>query len=522
MVSLRTSALVALLIAAVSLPVSALQFSVQSVNCSQLSWSVGLSQTEWSVSSYIELFFVSQQGGQNYSLLYSALPGGEFGSPGTYDKVANFGDSRLSGQYRIGVGLTDMNGNILTTTTSASSSTVQVSAIDPRTFTFGDCTRNAQGSTSTAKALASTIASRASTMTSASTPRSWPASVLSASRTSLAATSTSVSAAPVSSLPSGSASASSSGLATSHSVNKGAIAGGVIGAIILILILLALLRWSSSRRTTRRLSHASQRMSALRPLTLSEKLGGSPRAARCADSLRHKTVEAYVASDTLDAAALSRLSESSQLRSQAYTPYSPSHDGMSMNNVMTVFPSAHSEQEIRVVNEPFSLNVGQRVASPYGATSVDPRLALCRTTSIPLQTQLTDRIPVYPSHSNTQHHQGQQPRPKSTPIHAHLAPINTTALTSGTGATSHSRLTRPSAAACNFKIPRVSVPTYLASNDIEAAAAGDAFSESTSRPISTSSSFPTLSAGGTTRVSLNADPFVDAAEEQHSNSRPLL
>ncbi|CDS02194.1 hypothetical protein, partial [Sporisorium scitamineum] len=124
----------------------ALDFTIQSVNCTQLSWTLTLSPPEWSVASYVELFFISTQNARNYSLLYSAsASSGGLPSPATYDMVTRFGDTRLSEGYRIGVGLADTNGNVLTTSTSSSSGGVQVTAIDGRIWTFGNCVAGAAG-----------------------------------------------------------------------------------------------------------------------------------------------------------------------------------------------------------------------------------------------------------------------------------------------------------------------------------------------------------------------------------------
>ncbi|KAJ9477113.1 hypothetical protein PHBOTO_000791 [Pseudozyma hubeiensis] len=534
MASLRLGTLVALLIAAVSLPVSALEFSIQSVNCTQLDWSITLSQTEWSISSYVELFFVSQQGGQNYSLLYSALGNGDFPSPGSYDKVTNFGSTRPSGEYLIGVGLADMNGNILTTTTSSSGSSVQVTAIDPSTYTFGDCTGNAFGNTVVATSSASTspsvaAAASSSATTTMSLTSSAPTSTMLSSVSPTAPASSASTAVPVPSAAAPSSSSASAPVSTSalpetRSANKAAIAGGVVGGILLLLIVLALARWCSSRRRTKRLSRASQRMPALRPLTLSEKMATYPSRARSPKSPRQNSQGAYASKDTLEFAALgtlseSRLSESTRRRSEAYTPYSTSHaDELSIRNMVASYLPAEPEQEIKVLKVPFSLEAVHQHPTVNASSSSAGQYQPPDRNSSQIRAHSNDVIPAYPNDGASR----SCSRSRSDPLVIDLPPINTSPLTSPTNGAFQNLSRRISPVTPTFKIPRVSVPTFAAERDIEAAAAGEAgMGEDMSRQPSWNSSVRRLSAGGATFASADDNPFVDAAETQEAHGRRL-
>ena len=521
--SLRLSALAVLLISMFTLPALALDFAVDLVNCTQLDWTATLSQTEWSVASYVELFFVSPQGARNYSLLYSALNGGAFPISGTYNKVTYFGDTVLSGTYRIGIGLADMNGNILTTTTSSSQASVQVTSIDPRSFTFGDCIGSssaggvAPATTSTSTSLATSSTTASTVLTSAtSAPTVSTQSIVSSSTVPAPATSTSATAASVGSL----SSASASSLPTNHSVNKGAIAGGVIGGLVLLLFAFALVRWCSSRRRTRRLSLAAHRMSAMRSPSLSEKQAGSPAyGAASPDGSGHKTANVYGSSDTYEVAELGRLSVGSRRRSEGYARRSVSHgDDLSLANALAEGPL--DEQEVTVVRVPFHLTPGEQVAPQHDSMAIDPNsfsssatpyLELSRTSSNPMRSLSTDNfVPTYPgdaSHS----------RSKSTPLVLDLPSTVVTPQISPTGSTFQNRTLRTSHSNSNFKIPRVSVPAYLADNDAQGADA--ALGEQISRQMSRSSSMRRMSTGGATFVSLDEDPFVDAAQEPLPSGR---
>ncbi|SPO20612.1 uncharacterized protein UTRI_00088 [Ustilago trichophora] len=526
---LRLSTLATLLISLFTLQAQALDFSVGLVNCTELAWTATLSQTEWSVAPYVELFFVSTQGALNYSLLYSALNGGAFPTPGSYSKVTYFGDTVLNGTYRIGIGLADMNGNILTTTTS-SQGTVQVTDVDPRSFTFDNCAGGTSSISGTAAAIPSTASSSLATTTSASsaltTATSAPTlsskSTVSSSTVPAAASTTSGAVSPVSSL----SSASTSTLPTTHSVNKSAIAGGVVGGFVLLLVAFALIRWCSSRRRTRRLSLAAHRMSALRSPSLSEKQVASPKAdgAASPESLQRKTARVFASGDTYEVAALGRLSVGSRRRSEGYTPRSVSHgaDDVSMINALAEGPS--DEQEIQVVRVPFHLTPAQQVATTHDPVALEsttthhsaatPYLPLTRTTSTPQQPRSfsTDNfVPPYPQpYASEPSHS----RSKSQPLVLDLPTTTITPQLSPTGSTFHGKTIRPSHSNSNFKIPRVSVPAYLAGGESIEGEPG--LGESISRQMSRSSSMRRMSTGGATFVSVDEDPFVDMPQE-HSN-----
>lgn len=507
----RAGSLAALVISTFSLQAHALGFSVDALNCTELDWSASLTQTEWSVASYINLFFVSTEGARNYSLLYSALNGGDFSTPGNYRKVTPFGDTALSGTYRIGIGLADINGNILTTL-STSSGIVQVTAIDSRTFTFTDCGRNG-----TAPASASTTSASISP-TAASTSASFATTAASATSqsTQAVASSTSVAAAPVSSL----APATTTATTPVHHVNKGAIAGGVIGGLVLLLIGVALMRWCASRRRTRRLSMAAHRMSALRSPSLSEKAAGSPKddGSVSPHSQRRMTARVYPSGDTLDVAALGRLSSSSRRRSAS------NGDDLSLSNILAQgpphVPETEAEPEIRVIKVPFNLTPGQQMAPAHESIALDaspfadsdtPYLPLSRTKSVPVHPHALN--PFYSAHpakasAEAVEESSLHARSKSTPVVDPLA--NSTTPTTSPTASSFPNRTLRGAHSQNFKIPRVSVPAYLAGIE---SGADDLGAESMSRQISCDSGMRRFSTGAATFVSVDEDPFVDAAQE---------
>lgn len=327
----RLSTLSALLLSLLAIPsTNTLDFSVSNINCTELDWTATLTQTEWSVASYFELFFISTQGSQNYTLLYSALNGGAFPTLGAYSKTTLFGDTALSGGYRIGIGLTDVNGNILTTTNTGMG-TVQVTAIDDRSFTFGDCSRSTSagvgvaGQSSTVSSAAGSTSSVASaTPSSASSAAATTFSTRTVASSTVAvssSTSTSATAAPISTI-STSTTTTSQPSSTAHSgVNKGAIAGAVVGTLLLVLLSIFFLRWCTSRRRTRRLSQAVHRMASLRPLSLCEKQVSSPKLNGSeSPQSRHRVARVHAAGDTLEIAALARLSVASRRRSEGATP----------------------------------------------------------------------------------------------------------------------------------------------------------------------------------------------------------
>ncbi|SPC65065.1 uncharacterized protein UHOD_00106 [Ustilago sp. UG-2017b] len=191
---IRLSTLSALLLSNLTIPTNALDFSVSNINCSQLDWTATLTQTEWSVASYIELFFISTQGARNYTLLCLVSNTGEFPTPGAYSKTTLFGDTALTGGYRVGIGLTDTNGNILTTTASSNESPVQVTSIDDRSFTFGDCARSASAGVGVGSA-ASTAAS--TTVAPSATPSILSTRIVASSTVTTSSTSASATAAPI-------------------------------------------------------------------------------------------------------------------------------------------------------------------------------------------------------------------------------------------------------------------------------------------------------------------------------------
>ena len=476
------TALAALLFCCFFLQASALSFSVDFVNCTRLDWNVTLTQTDWSVASYVELFFVSTQGARGYSLLYSALNGGTFPTPGTYEKTTTFGQTVLSGTYRIGIGLTDMNGNILTTTATSGGSggLVQVTALDPRNFTFGDCMAGMgtiAGSLSAAPVTTSSVASAASaTATSA---------VSSTFSSVLPAPTSSSSAAPVaSSLPASATSA----VPSSHSgIHKGAIAGAVVGSLVALLIAFAFIRWCTSRRRTRRLSLAAARnMSTMNSPSSFEKQDGSVSAQH------GRICEAPRVS--FDAAVLGRLSEGSRRRpSESHTPYTA-----------TSSVGQSDEREIQGVQNPSPLSLAPE---PH-TISVSPYLDLTRTLSNPLPPLSLSvdnlALPIYPTDA---------PRSRSQQTHTHSRSTGIPRQISPTTPTFDLKSVRPSRSHSNFKIPRVSVPAYTAADS-----AGDAEMEGRGEGISRQSSRSRRgSVGGATFISMDHDPFVDAAQEQDAH-----
>lgn len=513
----KLSSLAVLLIAVLSLQVHALDFAVDSVNCTQLDWTATLTQSEWSVASYVELFFVSTQGARNYSLLYSAMSTGDFPTPGTFNKVTNFGSTELYGGYRIGIGLADVNGNILTTT-NTNQGIVQVTAVDPRTLTFGDCSASTGAAATTSSSVAST--SVASSMFASASPSSAISAPTVSSRpvgsstVPAAAASTSASAAPVGSLSSTSASA----ITSSHHANKGAIAGGVIGGLLLLLVAFALARWYSSRHRTRKVSSTVHRMASIRSITPSEKQGGSPKTdgSEAPDSVHRKTAQSFASGDTLEAAALGRLSTSSQRRSEGHTPLTVAlGERLSLSEVLRDGPAEQGEQEIRVVHVPFQLAPGQQVAPAQESTAFspsEPYLPLTRTTSNPLSSPSSeyfhpaassiadDHIPAYPGQTSL------HSRSRSTPLAIDVTSTDGTPTTSPTGSTFQNRSIN-----ATYKIPRVTVPAYLG-QELEGPSLelGEPFS----RQISRSSSMRRASTGAATVISVDEDPFVDAAQEQ--------
>ncbi|CBQ67442.1 conserved hypothetical protein [Sporisorium reilianum SRZ2] len=440
----------------------ALNFSVASINCTQLDWSVTLSQPEWSVASFVELSFISTQGARNYSLLYSSTYGGEFPAPGTYSISTGFGDTRLSGGYRIGVALADGNRNVLTTSTSSSSGGVQVTAIDARVFTFGNCVAGGAGAVSagvSGAAASTSSASAAPSSTSAAQAVSSSSAPLSSATSASAASS---SAAAATSAPTNPTSPSSSTAtipsAPTSSINKGAIAGGVVGGVVVLLIALALLRWCTSCRRTRRLSQAANRMSGLRPLTLTEKLSAD-------GFVTPAKTRASASRDTFEVVNAGWWSESSRRKSFGWTPRKGSRgDGVSI--VYGV--------ETEVERDPFSS------ADGYASRGIGARS--------------TEHVPTYPGVG------AQLERTRSAPLVIELPHISVTPLASPTGSAFRSVLTSPSTS--TFRIPRVSVPSYQG----EDAAAADAVSVHMSR----SSSMRRIS----TDVGTFEGPFYDAAQEQ--------
>ncbi len=504
--STRTGMLTALLAATFTLPstVSALDFSVNSLNCSALNWSISLTQTEWSVASYVELFFVSPSGAnRNYSLLYSALNGGAFPTPGTYSETTTFGNTILSGGYRIGVGLADMNGNLLTMTTGSSTSTgpVQVTSVDPRTFTFTDCGAGSGNgvpgmlSSSSSSVLPTSTSMTLSAATSAPTFSSQAvAASTSTAPTSVALTSTSAAAAPFGSLTSSSTSAIPQ---HHHGVNKGAIAGGVIGGIFLLLFAFALIRWCSSRRRTRRLSLAAHRMSSVRSESPNEK-HSTTVSSRSMDTQR----KIYQSSDTLDAAPLGRLSVGSRRRSEGHTP---SRDDLSLSNVLAAFPidqqAQAQQQDVTVVNVPFNLEMPvhpHELAELAAAAPYLPAFALSND-------DFHDAAAAY-----TGRNVSQVSLSKTTPLVLDLDREKSEQATPVTSPTTPTFLRTPRSphSTSSFKIPRVTVPAYGAG-----ASTGEA-GEPLSRQVSRSSGgHRRFSTGGETFVSVDEDPFVDAAQE---------
>ncbi|TKY90081.1 hypothetical protein EX895_000079 [Sporisorium graminicola] len=483
---LRLSTLAVLLLtAASSIPTAnALSFSVESVNCTSLDWTITLSSTEWSVASYVELFFVSTQGARNYSLLYSASPVGVFPSPATYSKVTMFGATRLSGGYRIGIGLADVNGNLMTTTSSSSSGGVQVTAIDARTFTFGNCVSNSpSGAVAGATASSAATSARTSQAAAISSSSAVATQAGTASAAPLASA-TSASSSTAASAASGTLSpASASATRTTAAINKGAIAGGVVGGLLLLLIALALLRWCTSRRRTRRLSMAAaQRMSGLRPLELSEKLSASSPAAA------HRTATARSfnmseSGDPFEAVAEGRLSGTSGRKSVGWTTRSGSR--------MSVVYGLDREQEGRAEHD---ATFSHAAAGPYFGRSVGA--------------QSSEHIPAYPT---AQQHQ----RSKSAPLVLELPQISATPLTSPMEGPFRSITRTPSTS--TFRIPRVTVPAYHTQDDGDAAAAAAAAAaagEAYTVQLSRSSSTKRLSTGGATSVSLDEGPFFDASQDR--------
>ncbi|CCF53769.1 conserved uncharacterized protein (fragment), partial [Ustilago hordei] len=239
---IRLSTLSALLLSNLTIPTNALDFSVSNINCTRLDWTATLTQTEWSVASYVELFFISTQGARNYMLLYSASNTGEVPTPGAYSKTTLFGDTALTGGYRVGIGLADTNGSILTTTTSSNENPVQVTSIDDRSFTFGDCTRSASAGVGVGSA-ASTVAN--TTVAPSATPSILSTRIVVSSTVTTSSTSTSATAAPINTIYT---TANSQPIAPAHNgINKGAIAGAVMGSIVLLLLSIFSIRWCTSR-----------------------------------------------------------------------------------------------------------------------------------------------------------------------------------------------------------------------------------------------------------------------------------
>ncbi|KAI3476792.1 hypothetical protein L1887_61612 [Cichorium endivia] len=118
-------------------------------------------------------------------------------------------------------------------------------------------------------------------------------------------------------------------------------------------------------------------MSALRSPSLSEKAAGSPKddGSVSPHSQRRMTARVYPSGDTLDVAALGRLSSSSRRRSAS------NGDDLSLSNILAQgpphVPETEAEPEIRVVKVPFNLTPGQQMA-PAHESDRARRLSVCR------------------------------------------------------------------------------------------------------------------------------------------------
>lgn len=294
----------------------------------------------------------------------------------------------------------------------------------------------------------------------------------------------------------------------------------------MLLVALALIRWCPSRRRTRRLSLAAHPISALPSPSLSEKHAGSPKADGAASPESHqpKTARVYASGDTYQVAALGRLSVGSRRRSEAYTPRSVSHGGddVSMINALAQGPSG--EHEIKVVRVPFHLTPAQQVATAHDPVPLDstttyhsaatPYLPLTRTTSTPQQPRSfsTDNfVPLYPQPYPSE---PSHLRSKSQPLVLDLPTTTITPQLSPTGSTFQGKTIRPSHSNSNFKIPRVSVPAYLAGGESIQGEPG--LGESISRQMPRSSSMRRMSTGGATFVSVDEDPFVEMSQEDRN------
>ncbi|EST09696.1 hypothetical protein PSEUBRA_000070 [Kalmanozyma brasiliensis GHG001] len=506
-----------------SMQVHALDMTVQSVNCTALNWVVTLSQSEWTVASYVNLIFTTTtQPARNYSLSYTASRFGDFPQPGTYSMVTPFGNTVLSGSYRMGVALADQQGDLLPATTSFISAAVQVSDLDPRVFTFDACSSSLGAVVASSTVASSSSTSSASVATSTSSRASAATTATSTSQSSSTSTASAVpasSAAPASVAASTSSSAaaaagtlSSSSTATlpqGNSMNKGAIAGAVIGALLLLAVLFALLRWCQSRRRTRELSRSQHRLSPLRPLALSEKAAGGPTSPTDPHRFSSKF---HASGDTLDAATLGRYSVSSVRKSDAFSPRKSDAfstraasrmDNYSLNNVYIPSSDQEHETEIQVVKVPFNLFPAPPVRDTSSASPphspYSPYLSLHRTTSNP------DAIPAYPSGRPSMDTRAAKASALTLPLPLQLPSINTSPLASPT------RSMRPSPSTSTFRIPRVTVPTY---NDAE-----DHLQPPGQDSVSRANSLRRLSTSGATFVSIDEDPFVDAAQEQPASPR---
>ena len=208
---------------------------------------------------------------------------------------------------------------------------------------------------------------------------------------------------------------------------------------------------------TRRLSMAAHRMSELRSPPLSEKTSGSPKdeGSVSPHSQHRMTAKVYPSGDTLDVAALGRLSTSSRRRSGS------NGDDLSLSNSLAQGPSrdpvAEQEPEIRVVKVPFNLTPGQQMAPSHESIALEaspfadpdtPYLPLSRTRSVPVHPHAMNPFysadPAQASAEATVEDSSLHARSMSTPVVGPLA-TSTTPTTSPTASSFPNRPMRGAA-----------------------------------------------------------------------------
>ncbi|PWZ03002.1 hypothetical protein BCV70DRAFT_197240 [Testicularia cyperi] len=393
---------------------SALSFGVRSVNCSSIDWTITINATEWSVAPFINLFFISQSAGQNYSLSFSAQADGQFPGAGTFTPNTSFGNTVISGSYRIGAGLADENGKLLTT--SEAVEWVSTVALDPRIFPFTNC-----GSSSTSATSSSTTSRATSTSTSSARPSSTAAGAATGASTASASSQTAKSSAA--------ASASSS---QGSSNNAGAIAGGIVGGLAALLILFFLVRFCRSRRRTQRLRNEAA--FAGEGYYHNETGQGAPMAEAAAHSAAVSRIPSVDYRSAGDIAVLARLQRRSGDQGSRRSSSKSAHTASKAYAADT-----ETEEEIKVVQVPFALSV--------------PRRASHTPSSRPVSTPGASPEPVSASASGS--FGASHSRSASSPYGA------------GEGRTLAAQRSQSS-----FKIPRVSVPAYLLDEEAAAAQTG--------------------------------------------------